>query len=421
MAVRTVVIGIDGAPSAMLDRLAREGVTPNLTSLRGGGFFGHMDSSVPAVSSVSWSTIITGVNPGAHGIYGFTQMMDGSYTIAYPNYNAIRHPPFWEGISGAHVVINVPMTYPAPEINGCLISGFVSPDFDKSVHPRSLLPELAAIDYQTDVDAGKAHKSKTLLVKQLNETLDARIAAYRMLWDRYDWSVFKLVFTGTDRLEHFLWDAYADEEHEMHDDFLDYFRRIDEAIGEISQRMGDDDSLVILSDHGMEAVRYNVNLNAYLLQEGILKLGDDPRRKYNNMLGHSKAFALEDGRIYMHRQGRYPRGEVAEDEVEGAVEELIDVLGRLRIDGEEVVAATHRREDIYHGQHLGKAPDLVVEPAPGYNLRGKLTDVLYEESPLAGMHNADAFLHVSQKDVVPNKPSVEDVVPIIKALNDEVP
>lgn len=414
MTSRVVLIGVDGAPSTMMDDLCRRGVMPNLAGLREEAFFGFMESSTPAVSSTSWSTIITGTNPGEHSIYGFTDVMDGTYTLSFPNYHAIKKQPYWETIDGQHVVINVPMTYPAAELSGCLISGFVSPDFERSVYPQTLVDELKSINYRTDVDASQAHKSKTLLMKQLNETLEARAEAYRMLWDRYKWKTFKLVFTGSDRLEHFLWDAYEDGGHEMHQQFLDYFTSIDEVIGEITEKMGEDDSLIILSDHGMEQVKYNVNVNAVLLKKGYLKLGDKPKQKYNNMLSETKAFALEDGRVYVNRKGRFPRGSV--EDMESVVGELVEVFSKLEDNGAKIIERIHRRDEIYHGEHVHRAPDLVLEAAPGYNLRGKLTDNLFEESPLTGMHNRDAFLYVSDKDVVPNFPSVENIVPMMKEL-----
>ena len=72
---RTIVIGIDGVPFGLLDDLTEKGIMPNFAELKGGdeGVFTPMKSSIPDISSVSWSSVITGKNPGEHGIYGFTE------------------------------------------------------------------------------------------------------------------------------------------------------------------------------------------------------------------------------------------------------------------------------------------------------------------------------------------------------------
>ena len=61
-----------------------------------------------------------------------------------------------------------------------------------------------------------------------------------------------LVFTATDRLMHFLWDVYEDKDHKYHNLFLEHFRKIDQAVGEINARLNDDDLLIMHSDHGFE-------------------------------------------------------------------------------------------------------------------------------------------------------------------------
>ena len=53
-------------------------------------------SSIPEISSVAWSSAITGVNPGKHGIFGFTDLAKGSYITTFPNYLALKAPAFWE-------------------------------------------------------------------------------------------------------------------------------------------------------------------------------------------------------------------------------------------------------------------------------------------------------------------------------------
>ncbi len=177
---RTVVIGIDGVPFRLLKNLAEKGIMPNFAELKREGIFTQMKSSIPEISSVSWSSVITGKNPGEHGIYGFTALIEGTYTISFANFRNLKAPAFWhEKDDITYVILNVPSTYPAKELNGVHISGFVSPDLERAVYPPSYLDTLRDMNYRVDVDSGYAHKSMKLFLNDLFKTNEIRIKAYR--------------------------------------------------------------------------------------------------------------------------------------------------------------------------------------------------------------------------------------------------
>ena len=69
--VRAVVLGLDGTPYSLAQRFLAEGRMPNLASLLEQGSAVPMRSVLPNVSSVAWTSIVTGCNPGKHNIYGF--------------------------------------------------------------------------------------------------------------------------------------------------------------------------------------------------------------------------------------------------------------------------------------------------------------------------------------------------------------
>ena len=282
-----VIIGLDGMPYRLIEDLSKSNIMSNTRAIILRGVFRQMESSIPEISSVSWSSIITGTNPGHHGIFGFTEIPTGTYRLSFPNSNNLKIPPFWkhEG-NDRSIIINVPFTYPASSLNGVLIAGFVALNLEKATFPPSLVPQLNEMDYHIDVDSNKAHKSLDLFLKDLDRTLQARISVYRYLWDKEDWQTFMLVFTGTDRLAHFLWNAYEDKSHKYHYAFLDHLRQIDEVIGEIANRMNKDDSLVLLSDHGFELLESDVYINFFLNQEGFLRFKKNPMWKEGMMYGN---------------------------------------------------------------------------------------------------------------------------------------
>ena len=273
---RTVILGIDGLPYTFIKKFTNKGHLPNIRKLiEEGVIFKQMSASIPEVSSTSWSCIFTGKNPAEHGIYGFTDLIPGTYSMSFPNFKNVRCEAFWQrekNKNKKHVIINVPSTYPAEELNGFLVSGFVSLDLDKAVYPAEELQKLKEDGYEIDVDAGKVNDSKDLFLNELFKTLEKRTELGMRKWDELDWDVFFFVVTGTDRLEHFFWDAIEDENNKYHDRVMEFFDKTDEVVGKFLDKMSENDSLIMVSDHGMEQINYNVYLNKFLKEEGYLFL-----------------------------------------------------------------------------------------------------------------------------------------------------
>jgi len=406
---RKVVLGLDGVPFHLIDDLSNKGDMPNFRSIKNSGHFSKMHSSIPEVSNVNWSSIVTGENPGQHGIYGFTELIQGTYTVSFPDRRALKAIPFWKD-NGRYVIINVPAMYPADDINGVMITGFVSPELERAVTPENALNYLKSIDYRVDVDSEKAHKSYRLFLDNLFDTLDKREKALDHFW-KQKWDVFMFVFTGSDRLEHFLWNAYEDPSNEYHERFLEYFRTVDRILGKVLDRMNYDDELMMLSDHGMGPIKTNVNVNKVLEDNDLLYLGPEPEKRYKNIKEGTKAFALDPGRIYFNRKDRYPKG----IDIGDITEEIITLFKELEYQGEKVIKTVHKKEDIYHGQHTDKAPDIVLTPNKGFNLKGSVKyDKLFDNDVFQGMHTADDAFIYSSHTPIPKYPKVEDFRDVLK-------
>ena len=416
---KTVIIGLDGVPFKMIEDFTSTGIMPNTAQIISDGTFTKMYSSIPEVSSVAWSSMITGKNPADHGIFGFMDLRPNSYKMRFPNYNDLKAEPFWDQWQGNSVVINVPSTYPVRAMNGVLISGFVSIDFDKSIYPASLIPVLKDLDYRLDVDAHKAHESMDLFLADLEKTLEARISAYQYLWDNYDWQTFMLVFTGTDRLMHFLWDAYEDKSHQYHEFFINHFRRIDQVVGEITSRLSDNDLLIMHSDHGFEHLEKEIYVNYLLKEKGYLQFKNNSEPSLDNICFGTKAFAMDPARIYLNRKEKYPCGSVREDEAETLINELTTLFHSLEIDGKKAIKYIYRREQIYSGPYLNEAAGLVLVGAEGFNLKSSMkSDKLVDRGIFSGKHTQDtAFLitmGLYDDSIIPDAPSIYDIKGIIE-------
>lgn len=412
---RVVIFGIDGVPYSMMRDLAKADVMPNFKDLISSGSFKPMRSSIPDVSSVSWSSIITGKNPGEHGVFGFTDMIPGTYTLSFPNFKSLRAEPFWEWDSRKRkcIIINVPFTYPARPMNGFMVSGFVALDLERAVYPQTYLNYLRSINYQVDVDASKGEKSMRSFLSDLNNVLDARAQLMRHLWTEKKWDTMMFVVTGSDRIGHLLWDAYEDEDHRYHKDFLDFFRHVDARLGEVINKMRGDDHLVMMSDHGMESTQVKVNLNTFLVSTGYMKIKGEQSGNFRNIKEGSVAFSMDPGRIYLNMKDKYPRGVVTEDEKEDLVYDITADLSRVRYDGQNIFSSFHFRDDIYSGPYTKNAPDIVAVPSSGFSLQSNTTPKPpFETDRLKGKHTPEAFVF-ADVDVIPEDPSVEDVVGII--------
>ncbi len=422
---RTVIIGLDGVPFRLIDKFTKNNIMPETKKLIEKGTFKQMESTIPEISSVAWSSIITGKNPGEHGIFGYTDIPIGTYRLSFPNFNNLKAPPFWQKDSmGRSIIINVPSTFPVKPLNGVHISGFVSLDLKRSVYPDSLIQKLTDIGYQIDVDSSKAHKSIDLFLEDLDRTLKSRISAYKYLWEKEKWQTFMLVFTGTDRLSHFLWDAYENENHKYHSAFTKHFCQIDEVIGEIVNNLYEDDLLILLSDHGFELLEKEVNINYLLKKNGFLKLKPESRRSFADMETGTKAFALEPARIYINLKDKYPRGSVKKDEYRGIIKDLTSIFEDLELKGRKIIKKTYRKEEIYKGPYMNQAPDLVLVPNKGFNLKASVkADQLFEKSIFAGKHTQhDAFLlinNLAEKNILPDEITVSDVCHLIETLQTE--
>ncbi|HVN85436.1 MAG TPA: alkaline phosphatase family protein [Candidatus Binatia bacterium] len=68
---RVLVLGFDGIDPGLLDRFMAAGELPHFAQLAKTGHYVHLGTTVPPQSPVAWSTFITGMDPGGHGIFDF--------------------------------------------------------------------------------------------------------------------------------------------------------------------------------------------------------------------------------------------------------------------------------------------------------------------------------------------------------------
>ena len=95
---RVVILGLDGMDPGLVTKYMREGRMPNFSKLAEQGVFRPLDTSVPSMSPVAWSTFATGVDASSHGIYDFLTRDPCSYApilSSTDNVNANRQLNIW--------------------------------------------------------------------------------------------------------------------------------------------------------------------------------------------------------------------------------------------------------------------------------------------------------------------------------------
>jgi len=393
---RIFVLGLDGVPYSLLQDLADRDIMPTVKSLIDSGHLHKMKASLPEISAVSWTDFMTGSNSGTHGIFGFTDFKPDTYDLLFPNFLDLQTKTFWDTLGDQKkrsIVINQPSTYPAREINGILISGFVAIDLAKAVYPPSIRASLDKLDYQIDIDTMKSRKDPEFLWKDLHRTLDRRINTLDLFW-KQDWDYFEFVITGTDRLMHFLWNAYKDTEHPHHKKFLDYYRRIDQVIGHIvnsfRQLNDNDEGLYLLSDHGFTGIKQEVYLNVWLEQHGYLRFDSSPPESLVEISSASRAFAMDPNRIYLNLKNKFPKGCVNPSDKDAIKKEIAEKLEKLEWDGNKVIRKVFDSQQVYNGPLVDQGPDLIVLSEYGYDMKGSIKKKeIFGRTNLQGMHTWD--------------------------------
>ena len=423
-AQRVVMLGIDGVPFSFVTEQMRAGRFPNMQQLLVEGDMARMRSALPCVSSVAWTSIMTGRNPAGHGIFGFVDRRTNPLEMYLPTSLDRRAPALWDtlGDRGRRVIVmNVPVNYPPRPVNGKLVSCFLATDLKKATYPPELADTLENLGYVIDVDPWKARSEPDAFLDDLFHALDRRLDATLYLMENEPWYFFVSHVMETDRIAHFFWEQWENNHPVYAPRFDAFFDRVDAFIGEVRARMPEDATLIVLSDHGFCALKKEVFINRALSDAGLLRFTCEQPKELSHIAPESRVYSLIPGRFYMNLRGREQNGTVAPGaDAEKVLEETTELLLSLRdpSDNSPVIRRVYRRDEIFSGPFLNEAPDLVADPHDGYDIKGALhSDTLFKKTELTGMHTLHDALFYAQRQVInAENLTLLDVAPSILSL-----
>jgi len=293
---KLLVIALDGATWDLLDGWLKEGKLPNLQRLINGGVSAALESTIPPISPTAWLSFFTGKNPGHHGVYDFFRPLRRHYTDLIPSTADLnQQPTLWGILSQWHrpvCVVNVPMTFPAEKVTGCIIPGAPAPAVFDAAYPPGLLAELQEQGWDLTRDATLVKGSYEEMFQSLKDLVNTRVEATCYLLKNKPWDFFMVHFLETDQAGHTFWRFLEKEGNPYQNSMLSIFEVVDEGVGKILKTAGDV-PVILMSDHGMGAVKYHLNLNNWLLQEGSMQWKrriSTALRRFGYRLGLSPSF-----------------------------------------------------------------------------------------------------------------------------------
>jgi predicted AlkP superfamily phosphohydrolase/phosphomutase len=420
---RILVIGLDAADLDLIEPWAASGHLPNIARLLWSGTYAPMRSTLPVMSPPAWTSLISGLNPGKHGIYDFVRLLPGSYRLTSTRRDQTKFQTIFDHASahGRHVIgMNIPLTYPPPQVRGVMVAGLGAPSTGNFAYPPALRDELLRWGYRLDVDVPYAPGREAEWLVDLANVTRSQTDAFIRLMEREPWDLSMIVYRAIDEVETYFW-HHMDSAHPQHDPqhatrfgpaILKVHRLIDEEVGRLLATAGPDTIVALVSDHGGGPAHKEVFLNVWLEQQGWLRrkqhtVADNLRKRVMRRLGltreslapkldwplahfirqlipmkiqhrlvpeatatladgvdwsQTRAYSFGNiGQIFVNLRGREPEGIVEPGYAyERLLDEITAALFALQDDGVPVVDVVERAKDIYHGPYAGYGPDLNV-------------------------------------------------------------
>lgn len=298
MSKKLFFLGLDGTTFDLLDPLMREIGLPNLERIIASGARASLETTIPPITPTAWVSLVTGKNPGKHGILEFLLRRNGSMHNLPVNQALRDSPAIWDILSqlGKKVIVtNMPVTYPPASVNGLMVSDFLTPRGKRDfTYPADLLTELESKfgPYRLYITEVYAPGNIDKVLDQLFDELEYKTKVTEYLMEQYPWDFYANHIWSTDRCQHELWHIW-DEKHPLsnrkevtkhRDRVMQFWKAVDEAVGRMVKKAGKDTLVMMGSDHGFGPIHKFLCFNIWLLSEGLLVLKKSAMTQFKKLL-----------------------------------------------------------------------------------------------------------------------------------------
>lgn len=412
---RVVLVGLDGVSPSLIESLLDNCDLPALQQIFDVGAFGTLESTIPYLTPPAWTSMVTGVNPGKHGVYDFFKLTD-DLRLKCAWSTDCRSKTIWEILTVydlKSIVLNVPMTYPPKPLEGILVSGMPAPRV--ASFPEKLADELSKQGYQHDIVGVEGRIGRETVDQLLSDLSDIESlraeTCLQLMKDHDDWDFCMVVFYFPDRVLHF--------GVESMDILQDLFLIIDDFLRSLLSQLNSHDLLLIASDHGLVPTPRSFLINQWLINEGILHLNRGSPNKLLSLIGVTrenlvnsdlllKLFSMSKAIVpQVHEAAlnfltslpgkgdklsisdfdltasstfsygtalpvamlRVTQGNkhiLNEQKFSELRERLLAVVDP--ISGKPVIKEIHRGEEIFYGDYTDLGPDIIVEANEGFTI-----------------------------------------------------
>ena len=439
---RVAVIGLDGMAWHILDKLFEWNIMPNLKNITRKSLKGVLPSTIPPESGPAWTSIATGVNPGKHGIFGFTKPTEDYSGTRIVNSQDVKYLRVHEMVAVQNlksVCVNQLLTYPIKRIHGAyVITDWLSPEIKYS-------PEIA--QYAKNYQGPTLGKASPLLEKNWDAhytEVSSRVDTVNALLEKTDWNLFWVVYSEPDHLFHRYYDSVMRKDRRL----MRIFAKIDETFKIVSNIA---DLIIVISDHGFRKFSYGVYVNTYLEKLGLVnsmrhqamktivchRQVDKPKIQfripeslYRYLSRLPSSIELIMLRVYKHLLKANIRAQLTKHidpkfskafahgfGIYVKEKELIDHVV-MYLKKAPFIGGAWKKEELYTGKQLKAMPDIVVIPnyEKGFAFR---SDVIAPKTTVRrdfSNHHPNGIVILYSKDVKPSWVkgiSVYDIAPTI--------
>ncbi|OGP84746.1 MAG: hypothetical protein A2Y95_03765 [Deltaproteobacteria bacterium RBG_13_65_10] len=401
---RTLLLGLDSATFTVMDALVADGRLPFFTRCLSEGVRAELLSTPNPLTPPAWTTLMTGVGPGRHGIYDFMRFherAEGPFGTLVTS-NDVQSETIWTLASrqGRRVIcLNFPAMFPVQPIEGFVVPGYVSArQLKTSVYPRDLYPRLKALpgfdpkEFSWSMDEtrkaveGVAPEDCERWIHYLMGKDRGWFQIARMLMREEPWDLTAVLFDGVDRIQHLCWryidptlagSLSSDWERKMRRMAITYFEHLDAYLAELVALAGPQTRVFIASDHGAGSTTEIFYANAWLASKGYLTWREgtppdrDDRLSAPHIFEFYKTIDWQQTKAYVRSSsanGIYIR--TARPGIPGIppetyptfraklISELLDF--RDPSTGETVVKRVMVREEAFPGAVMEEAPDITL-------------------------------------------------------------